>query len=1011
MAFQTDEQVGFLDELFIATHGQDWINSFGWQQFAAHAANHSDLSMRDVCESYHLYGLSCSSDNNYIYSLNLTSNNLTGTIPSSICNVIPNGVTQQLVFNSNLLAGTLPNCTIKTMVKYTSNYFKLSITNNKMTGTLNCGIFKQPRTNHNPPSLMLANNSFYGTIPDCISSAEWCDIDLSYNDLSGTVASLWNVQYLLQLSNNQLNGTLPYNVIKPTQDRISHIYCDLSNNMLNGTITSLFWQNIYQVLKMNGNSQYSGNYFNILLNNNQFTLLEFHNLPNITNVSFYAIGNALTIHNNKLANNNIGMLLNNFFQYLHLSLLTLHDNSELTGDLNTWNITMNAPSLDYNYFGKYLTLHNCNIFGKINDPNKQTLLPNIDYFSIYGNRLSCKLNKNFATISNGITNMNSNRSNSPSIHGLLLLGNMFEFPHNNPKSIDILDNSPFITATNLYITSYENIIDITYLSCSALCLLLIIILKCKDILTKSVWQHYNYGDHELKHKFLDNIKFVFSILSNWVVIINIVCLSVMYYLSNHYYECGQYISHWNLTYLMDTSEPLNSNLGSIILICNFITFYIVILTYLFYWRFYFGNYNDSDDQLPIHENIFDLTTSPESRSINFKNSAVDDSSCDEDDNINTKANNLLTTCYSILMLSLWIGCYGIGCISVIIYVIKQTLPTDNIFEVFGDNGSESKLMDYILDYMVAVLLTIINVLVVPRMVDQLFCVLGSCCSCINYQYCRSQLMLSFRSMITIIIPLMASVIFLNDCGNYWTKLWKPCLNENDSFDYSFSTSIYPSIHVTLSTHTSICYVKDFGHLLTKQQLNKCLRSYFDHWVPVITAKLLLFIINPFILYFGKKHQIDDKFKMIANKCCCGCCKCLRPKKQKSIMIETEYAVISTKLDICIMFALVAPHIIPLTAFALYTNWIVYSWLATKLNWKFVNGNMNLKEPDQMTTNNDIYVQYPIFGLISSVVCSQCLLTLFYSHFVDSKLVVVLSVMFGAMDLLFVLLFAKKLFQK
>ena len=73
-------------------------------------------------------------------------------------------------------------------------------------------------------------------------------------------------------------------------------------------------------------------------------------------------------------------------------------------------------------------------------------------------------------------------------------------------------------------------------------------------------------------------------------------------------------------------------------------------------------------------------------------------------------------------------------------------------------------------------------------------------------------------------------------------------------------------------------MKNIGNLLfNSNDINFCLRSYFDHWGIIITAKLIFFVINPFILYFVKN------------------------KNKKLIYVDSEYTAITSKLEICICF--------------------------------------------------------------------------------------------------------------
>lgn len=195
------------------------------------------------------------------------------------------------------------------------------------------------------------------------------------------------------------------------------------------------------------------------------------------------------------------------------------------------------------------------------------------------------------------------------------------------------------------------------------------------------------------------------------------------------------------------------------------------------------------------------------------------------------------------------------------------------------------------------------------------------------------MILFFRTLLIMIIPSLSSIAILPECGNGWSQFWNPCINDENAFNYYFSTYV-GAPEVTIYAHNSVCNIKPVSFLMNKNEIHTCLRAYFDHWNQIIIVKLIIFIINPFIIYFIKRYNISwhAMTRFLLRAC--------RDRDENNnddnhnnntnhrlTSIDTEYVAISSKIDICILYCMISPYIIPILGMSLYSNKIVYQCLS------------------------------------------------------------------------------------
>uniref|UniRef100_A0A7S4M6H5 Disease resistance R13L4/SHOC-2-like LRR domain-containing protein n=1 Tax=Odontella aurita TaxID=265563 RepID=A0A7S4M6H5_9STRA len=221
--------------IFFATGGSMrwWVQSDGFLSAERHE-----------CE---WFGVGCGEDGEFIQSIALGRNNLTGTLPDEI-----QFLTNLTFFATdyNQIEGTLA-----TTIGNLSNLEYLNIGYNQISGSLPgsigdlsslsyLGMSRNAFVGTIPPSfgrlqqlrhLAIARNSLSGGINFLTDLGKVAYFSVQVNQMSGTIPkSIENARNLVifSLSNNKFNGTIPESVSLLSKLDV----LDLSNNMLSGTL-------------------------------------------------------------------------------------------------------------------------------------------------------------------------------------------------------------------------------------------------------------------------------------------------------------------------------------------------------------------------------------------------------------------------------------------------------------------------------------------------------------------------------------------------------------------------------------------------------------------------------------------------------------------------------------------------------------------------------------------------------------------------------------------------------
>jgi hypothetical protein len=205
--------------LYNSTNGNNWSNNTNWKT----PPLHSDGFAMPGTEG-NWFGVIVSGD--HVARLNVSFNNLTGSIPFELCNL---SNLQKLSLDQNLLSGSIPY-----QLGNLRNLQWLDLSNNQLSGSI------PPELGNisNLKQLSLSCNELDGCIPLELGSLTNLQmLELSYNHLSGSIPpGLGNlsIMSMFYLDNNQLSGSIPSELGK-SSNLINFV---LTGNQLSGGIPS-----------------------------------------------------------------------------------------------------------------------------------------------------------------------------------------------------------------------------------------------------------------------------------------------------------------------------------------------------------------------------------------------------------------------------------------------------------------------------------------------------------------------------------------------------------------------------------------------------------------------------------------------------------------------------------------------------------------------------------------------------------------------------------------------------
>uniref|UniRef100_A0A0D9XXH9 non-specific serine/threonine protein kinase n=1 Tax=Leersia perrieri TaxID=77586 RepID=A0A0D9XXH9_9ORYZ len=211
-------------------------------RIAMQLSNFSGFPLLEVLDlSFNLFSGDVGTELNSLLklrSLNLSSNNLVGDVPTSM---VPS--LEELVLSSNNFSGSIP----KALFSY-QNLTILDLSQNNLTGDVPDEFFKLPKLR----TLLLSGNGLSGNIPVSVSSlTSLSRFAANQNNFIGLIPSgiTKNVK-MLDLSYNYLTGVIPSDILSP----VGLETVDLTRNMLEGPIPSNLSSTLYRLRLGGGNS-------------------------------------------------------------------------------------------------------------------------------------------------------------------------------------------------------------------------------------------------------------------------------------------------------------------------------------------------------------------------------------------------------------------------------------------------------------------------------------------------------------------------------------------------------------------------------------------------------------------------------------------------------------------------------------------------------------------------------------------------------------------------------------
>ncbi len=206
-----------LIDLYESTNGDGWTNRGGWLEGTTICGMWEGV----VCEYLPPAGgdpLVTPEPNEWanVVGLELSQNNLTGTLPDSFINL---SHLRYVNMHSNAITGTLPE------LESLSELYSLSLSRNQLNGEI-------PSLPSEIVTILLAHNQLTGSIPEIAGLSALIQLELHDNQLSGEIPPLPPTLYSLALDDNLLSGSIP-----PLPAALN--YFSASSNQLTGSIPTL----------------------------------------------------------------------------------------------------------------------------------------------------------------------------------------------------------------------------------------------------------------------------------------------------------------------------------------------------------------------------------------------------------------------------------------------------------------------------------------------------------------------------------------------------------------------------------------------------------------------------------------------------------------------------------------------------------------------------------------------------------------------------------------------------
>eukprot|EP01084_Bolivina_argentea_P151415 264273_1 len=569
----------------------------------------------------------------------------------------------------------------------------------------------------------------------------------------------------------------------------------------------------------------------------------------------------------------------------------------------------------------YFMAHSCDLHGSI--PNNLKL-SQVKYLTLFDNRLSCNIPESFVV---NLKNLNIT---------LVLSENLFSVNSYSVIPKWVKDYSLFASADNLYVTKWTNIKTIVMMVMSGLCLILATVFVSNNLYKKCRKQYQEKTIEDVRHRtFIYNIHRIQSIFIDYKLMLCVIILLILYSTSSYYFQCSPVLIWFNVCFFYSDSDWKYWILFTLCIIFNIIVIYEVFYLCL---------------------DVFSLQCNKKTDESNLIRNVVNDGK-----NKSMYLRVIAVIWYSFL--------YLFFTAITIFYLIFESLPNDNILRL---NDIERNIIINI----VSLILAINTSIIIPNLVD-------SISSGEIHHYHRSKIILLLRTMNIILIPMISAIFLLNDCGNYWTKLWNPCrVNGNDfNIDTTYATNQIDSFEAHVLTQNDVCNPKGINEI----QFDKCIRSFFYQWSYVVMVKVIIMIFMPMFVILSRWIRRRTLGK------------CIKKWSINKTAIDSEYCMIVTNLETVIIFSFICPLIVPVTFIAIQSNKYFYNIMINKLEWP-------------LKSYSD-YKSFPVQFLVIGIFIEQFLSFVFFHQAIHKDVITYLLLSFLIIiDMVFVFLYIFKIKQ-
>ena len=322
-----------------------------------------------------------------------------------------------------------------------------------------------------------------------------------------------------------------------------------------------------------------------------------------------------------------------------------------------------------------------------------------------------------------------------------------------------------------------------------------------------------------------------------------------------------------------------------------------------------------------------------------------------------------------------VKCIGYGFLflinmfSLLCYILSQSLPDENILNV-------GPIILFISEHCISLVIALNSALVIPRFAHYVLLAFR-CSSATNV----NAFILVIRSITTIVIPIAMSFLLYNDCGRGWVNLWIPC-NDPNTFQIFDELSNPPN---PVLDHDDVC--SPFSDM----DWNECIRSFLFEWCNVLMMKMVIMMFMPILIIV--KETLCRKYH----------------GKESCIVIDSEYTMLTTKLEIIFVFGIFCPLLYPLIIASMNSFIFFYIFAAKHLGW-----NISFKNFDRGLQS------FPFHFLIFGILCQQLLSILFMIFrrnqfrawgWFDDALSWILMICYILMDILAVYWYRRKIVSK